>query len=158
MELKCINIPGKPTQEVYVCVQEVDEYKRIIPLYKIVEPSKLTKLDILLRDHRIRGNEWLNVIGLSEEEILSRYFETPEGSAELLFRELVDSELIPKPKNGYIAIKKGNKIYEIEIETLKLYVNGEERCFQCKDELPHFDRIIALCLTIIHNPEKLEIR
>ena len=85
MEIKCVNIPGKPTQEVYVCVQEVDEYKRIIPLYKIVEPNKLIKLDILLRDHRIKGKEWLDVLELSEEELLSRYFSTPEGKAELLF-------------------------------------------------------------------------
>ncbi len=158
MEIKCVNIPGKPTQEVYVCVQEVDEYKRIIPLYKIVEPNKLIKLDILLRDHRIKGKEWLDVLELSEEELLSRYFSTPEGKAELLFGELIDSELIPKPKNGYITINKGNKTYKIEIETLKLYINGEERCFQCKEDIPHFDKLIALCLTILHNPEKLEVR
>ena len=156
MEIRCINIPGKPTEETYICVHKADGYNRVIPLYKIVSPDKLTELDILFRDHRIKGDEWLKVIGLSEEEILSRYFSLPEGKAELLFMELVNSNLLPKPKDGYITIESGGKTYKIEIETLRLFVNGKESCFQCDEDLPHFDRLIALCLTVIHNPSKLE--
>ncbi len=156
MEIKCVNIPGRPTEETYVCIHKADGYNRIIPLYKIVSLEKLIELDLLFRDHKIKGDEWLDVIGFSEEELLSKYFSTPEGRAELLFIELVNSKLLPKPENGYITIKSKNKIYKIEIETLKFYIDGEERCFQCKEELPHFDKIISLCLTILHSPEKLE--
>ena len=158
MEIRCVNLRGYPTEEVYICLQETDDYKRIIPLYKLLNRDKLVKLDILFRDCRIKGDEWLDLIGITEDEILSLYFASPEGKAELLFRELVDIGLLPRPENGYITLKSKGKIYRVEIETLKLFINGKEGCFQCDEDLPHFDRLIALCLTIIHNPEKLEVR
>lgn len=156
MEVRCINIT--PTEEVYVCIQEVEGYRRVIPLYKLLSQDKLMKLNVLFKDLRIKGNEWMNAIGVSEEEILSLYFSSPEGKAEKLFMELVESGVIPKPKDNFIVIRSGGKTYKIEVDTLKLFINGEESCFQCDEDLPHFDKLISLCLTIIHNPEKLERR
>ncbi len=158
MEVKCVNLPGRPTYETYICVQEVDGYKRVIPLYKLVDPDRLARLDYLFRECRIKGDEWLEVLGVSEEEILEAYFSTPEGKAEKLFRHLLNLGVIPRPRDGIIRIESAGKLYEIDTETLRIFVNGKEGCFQCKEDLPHFDKLIALCLTVIHHPERLERR
>ncbi len=158
LDIKCINLQSYPTQEAYICLMQTDGYRRVIPLYRLLSPEKLTKLDILFRECRIKGDEWLSEIDLSEEEILSLYFDSPEGKAETLFIELVNAGLLPKPENGFITLNSDSKTYKIEIETLKLFIDGKESCFQCENELPHFDRLISLCLTILHDPKKLERR
>ncbi len=158
LDIRCINLQSYPTQEVYICLHQADGYRRVIPLYRILSYDKLIKLDILFRECRIKGDEWLEEIGVTEEEILSLYFDSPEGKAELLFNELVESGLIPKPRDGCITINSNGKTYKIDIESLKLFIDGNESCFQCEEDLPHFDKLISLCLTILHNPEKLERR
>jgi len=158
LEIRCINLPGRPTEEVYVCVQDAGGYKRVIPLYKLLSTDKLMKLNLLFKDLKIKGNEWMDEIGVREDEILSLYFSSPEGRAEKLFLELVESGIIPKPKDNLIVIESSGKKYKIEVDTLRLFIDDQESCFQCDEDLPHFDKLIALCLTIIHNPEKLERR
>ena len=157
IEIECINIKGTPTEEVYICKTKADGYTRVIPLFKLIERDKLIKLDVLFRDCRIKNN-WLEIIGLDEEEILKRYFESEEGRAEKLFIELINTGVIPKPINGRISFISRGIRYEIDIDEEKLFVNGKERCFTCKQEMPKFDRIISLYFTILNSPKNLDLR
>ncbi|RLI80011.1 hypothetical protein DRP05_02195 [Archaeoglobales archaeon] len=157
IEIECINIKGFPTEEVYVCKIQAEGYTRIIPLYRLIERDRLIKLDILFRDCRVR-DDWLKIIGLNEQEILKKYFESEEGRAEKLFIDLVNAGVIPKPVNGKITFESRGIRYEIDVNEEKLFVNGKERCFTCKEDLPKFDRIISLYFTLIHSPENLRMR
>ena len=95
---------------------------------------------------------------MDEEEILKRYFESEEGRAEKLFIELINAGVIPKPINGRISFISRGIRYEIDIDEEKLFVNGKERCFTCKQEMPKFDRIISLYFTILNSPKNLDLR
>ena len=157
IEIECINIKGFPTEEVYICKTNAEGYTRVISIYKLIERDKLIKLDILFKECRVK-DDWLKLIGLNEQEILKRYFESEEGKAEKLFIELVNARVIPKPVNGKITFELKGVRCEIDVEEEKLLVNGEERCFTCKENLPKFDRIISLYFTLIHSPENLKRR